>query len=83
MPEPEWSVEKKDPGGASWATPGRIIAIVIAALTLVFLVQNSEPANVNLLFLKVSWPLWVVMAICIVLGMAIEWFWSRARRKQH
>jgi uncharacterized integral membrane protein len=44
---------------------------VIAVLLLVFIVTNTDDANVTLFFTDVTMPLWLVLAITAVLGVLV------------
>jgi uncharacterized integral membrane protein len=57
-----------------------ILALAAAAFGLVVGTLNSESVSVDLLWIQISWPLGLVMLICLVLGVAvgmlIVWFGS-------
>ena len=52
-------------------TGRQIGGAVIAVLLLVFIVTNTDTANVTLFVTDVSLPLWLVLAITALLGAVI------------
>lgn len=49
----------------------QIVGAVIAVLLLIFIVTNTEDANVTLVVTTVALPLWLVLAGTAVLGMLV------------
>ena len=47
-----------------------ILALAAIAVGLVVGTLNSEPVAIDLLWLQISWPLGLVMLLCLVLGFA-------------
>jgi uncharacterized integral membrane protein len=74
----EWTERREGPGGIA------ILLIVVAVLLLVFVLQNTNEADVNFLFWDAAVPLWIVIAIAAGLGFAGGWLvaWLRARRRR-
>jgi uncharacterized integral membrane protein len=63
---------------------GLIVTAVIAAVIIVFVVQNLDPTTVEFLILSVQLPLWLVAVIFLGLGGVLGWVWrwmSRRRRR--
>lgn len=57
-----------------WAdnlTPRRIVALVLAILTLVFVLQNRQDASFQLLGFQVTGPLWFASLALLGAGVAI------------
>ncbi|MEO3762203.1 LapA family protein [Streptomyces sp. B8F3] len=67
-------------GGARQAlTPRRVAAIVLAALGLAFIFQNTRRARIQLLFWEVTTPLWLALLAVAVIGMIVGWMVRRRR----
>ena len=60
-----------------------IAAGVIGVLLLVFVLQNTDEADVDFLFFSGSYPLWIMTAVVAVLAFAAGWLvgGGRARRR--
>jgi uncharacterized integral membrane protein len=54
---------------AEMATPGRIVVLTVAVLTLVFIFENTRETEIRLLIPEVAMPLWLAL-----LGMAVIGF---------
>jgi uncharacterized integral membrane protein len=52
-------------------TPRRIVALVLAVLTLVFVLQNRQDATFQLLGFQVTGPLWFASLALLGMGVAI------------
>jgi uncharacterized integral membrane protein len=52
-------------------SPELIFALVIAILLVVFIVQNSDDANVTWIFTDTDTPLWVVIFVSAVAGYIV------------
>ncbi|MCL1587806.1 MAG: LapA family protein [Actinomycetia bacterium] len=63
---------------------GLIVAGIIVAATVVFLLQNTEEATVKFLFLSREVPIYIVIIISMVLGalLTLIAFWLRRRAKK-
>ena len=82
---PSGSDREKSPAGRKWSVrPGVVIAIVVAALLITFVVQNDNEVPVTWLFVKVNGPLWAVIIAAAVAGAALSevlgWVVRRTRR---
>lgn len=55
-------------GMPAWVTPGRIGAAVVAVLAIVIVFQNRQEAVVNILWMTISMPLALLLALMFVLG---------------
>jgi uncharacterized integral membrane protein len=74
----EWTERREGPGGIA------ILLVVVAVLLLVFVLQNTNEADVNFLFWDAAVPLWVVIGIAAALGFVGGWLvaWMRGRRRR-
>lgn len=52
----------------------------LLALALIFVLQNTEEAQVSFLFAKTSMPLFFALVISMLLGAAVGWLTPRVRR---
>ncbi|WP_407562170.1 lipopolysaccharide assembly protein LapA domain-containing protein [Streptomyces sp. 184] len=67
-------------GGAGQAlTPRRVVAIVLAALGLAFIFQNTRRVRIQLLFWEVTTPLWLALLAVALIGMLVGWMLQRRR----
>jgi uncharacterized integral membrane protein len=57
-----------------------IVAGVIGVFLLLFVVQNSEKATVNFLFVDANVSVWFVIVLSAVLGFVAGWFVGRSRK---
>jgi uncharacterized integral membrane protein len=72
------------PEGRRGPAPALIIAILVAVLVLVFIVQNGHDARTEFLWMDFQLPLWILIAITLALGVALDrlftMWWRRRRR---
>ena len=65
-----------DDGGGRTArsgiSPRLILVLVVVALAVVFILQNSRSQQVNFLWLDFDMPEWVVYVIMIAIGILID-----------
>jgi uncharacterized integral membrane protein len=74
--------EQTRPGGLrGWLTPGRIVVLVIAALGLVFVFENTGDVRIRLLVPEVTMPLWLALLIPYVIGWLLGRFFGPSRRR--
>jgi uncharacterized integral membrane protein len=52
---------------------GAIASLIGAGLLIVFMIQNTESAQLDFLVWSYSWPLWLVALASAILG-AVVWF---------
>jgi uncharacterized integral membrane protein len=77
--------ERRDgaPEEKSKISPALIIGLIVAALIIIFIIQNSKQANVHVLFWNGQWSIWIVIVISVALGVvldrAIIWYMRRRR----
>ena len=64
-----------------------VLAALVAAALIIFVVQNDERVPVSWLFLSMEGPLWSVIIVAAVAGAVLTevvgWFVRRARRRRH
>ena len=58
---------------------GRIIALLALIVFLVFVLQNTQDSNVELLWMTVNLPVWLVAVILFVLGVIVGYY-SKSRK---
>ena len=68
-------------GGKELAISPRLVAIVaVAALTLVFILQNRSKSTIHFLSLSASAGTWLALVIAIGLGVLLDrvfiWWWG-------
>lgn len=56
-------------------------ALVVAVVTVVFIAQNRDKTNISLLWLDVTWPLWLTLTIVTLLGIVIGYVVKGRRDK--
>lgn len=62
-------------------TPARILVIIIAVLSIVFIVENTEEVEVRLIVPLVTMPLYVWLIVMFLAGMACGAYVFRRRAK--
>ncbi|MFE3068263.1 DUF1049 domain-containing protein [Streptomyces sp. NPDC059247] len=62
-------------------TPGRIVMIVVAILTLVFIFENTREVKIRLLIPEVTMPLYGALLLAALLGAACGYYFAARRRK--
>jgi len=81
MEEPSNVAEGVDRQRNIFAT---VVGVVITAIAVIFVVQNTEDVTIDFLWLSLSMPLWVFILIVLALGAALGWIvrwrWRRRRR---
>lgn len=74
-------VVDREEGGRAGISPALIAAIVIAVLVVIFVLQNGQRAKVDFLWMDWRMPIWLVIAISLVLGALLSKligiFWRR------
>lgn len=77
--EPEREDWKETREGPSTKLIG---AGIIGLLLLLFVLQNTDEADVDFLFFSGSYPLWVMTAVVAVLGFVAGWLVGRSRARR-
>ena len=68
-------------GGLSRAmTPGRITVLVLAALALIFIFENTASTEIRLLIPLVTMPLWLALLAVAIIGALVGGYFMRRRR---
>ena len=66
-------------------SPRQIIMAVVAALAVVFIVQNRSRVHVHFFTAEFSCPMWLLLVIMTVVGLGLGLGtarWRRGRKKQ-
>jgi lipopolysaccharide assembly protein A len=61
--------------------PRQVVAVVILVLALIFLVQNTEEARIEVLWADVDAPLWVALLVAFAAGLVVGGLMARTRRR--
>jgi uncharacterized integral membrane protein len=71
-------------GGAvrEFFTPGRIVVLIIVAVTLIFVFQNTRETRIQLLLAEVTMPLWVALFGTLLVGIGSGYFLKRHNVKR-
>jgi uncharacterized integral membrane protein len=71
-----WVEKREGPSGlVIWAG-------IAFAILLIFILQNSDEAHVDFLFLDGDFPLWGVILVGAILGFLVGWFLGRSRLRR-
>ena len=85
-PLPEERREASRTGRKLSVRPSVIVAALVAAALIIFVVQNSSRVPVNWLFVQVDGPLWAVIIVAAVAGAVLSqvlgWVVARSRRRR-
>lgn len=65
---------------AEFLTPGRIILLVAALLTLIFIFENTRRTEIRLLVPEVTMPLWLALFFPAAIGFLCGFFLRRRNR---
>ena len=63
----------------SAVTAGRLVALGLAALAVVFIAQNRDRVRISLFTIDVTAPIWLILTVMVLVGMAVGVL-LRARR---
>ncbi|MEU4079126.1 DUF1049 domain-containing protein [Streptomyces venezuelae] len=81
---PKETTRTPDGGRSRFAgafTPGRIGMILLAAITLVFIFENTREVRIRLLIPEVTLPLYLALLAAALLGAACGYYAAARRRK--
>ncbi|MBF6448022.1 MULTISPECIES: lipopolysaccharide assembly protein LapA domain-containing protein [Nocardia] len=56
------------------------VAIVLAVLAVIFVVQNHHRVDINILTVTISSPMWLVLLIMFLVGWIVGLLTRRSRR---
>lgn len=56
------------------------VAIAIAIVALIFIIQNSQKVQVDFIFATATTPLFFILLITFVAGALVGWLWPHVRR---
>ena len=75
------------PAGRKWSIrPGVVVALLVAAALITFVVQNGREVPVTWFFVEVNGPLWAVIIAAAVAGAVLSevlgWVVGRVRRRR-
>ena len=75
------------PTARKWSIrPGVVLALLVAAALIVFVVQNDREVPVTWWFVEVNGPLWAVIIVAAVAGAVLTevlgWVVGRRRRRR-
>ncbi len=62
-------------------SPRQITAIVIAVITLVLILQNSQRVEMTLLMFSVRMPMWAATLVTLLIGVVVGWLLCGRRAK--
>jgi uncharacterized integral membrane protein len=71
-----WKESRQGPSGKL------IVSIVAIVILVLFVLQNTNEAQVNFLFFDGRYPLWMLIVIGAVLGFIAGWFVAAARGRR-
>ncbi len=76
LPDP--GTNQASGGGIS---PKAIVGIVIAALAILFILQNRDRVQIDFLVLSFGSPLWLILIIMVILGALLDRFVIKGFKK--
>jgi lipopolysaccharide assembly protein A len=62
-------------------TPRQVLAAALAVFAAVVIAQNRDRVSVNVLFVEVALPLWLMLTATALVGVAIGLLLARRRAK--
>jgi uncharacterized integral membrane protein len=73
-----------EPEAGSGIRAGAVVTLVALALLVIFIIQNTNEANITFLTFDATTPLWVLAVVFFVLGTLVGYFVKarRVRRKR-
>jgi uncharacterized integral membrane protein len=68
--------------------PWKLIALLVLVILLAFFFfQNGDRVPVDFLWFNGEWPLWAVIGISVLVGVALDrlisWQWRRSRQRRN
>ena len=52
-------------------TAGRLVALGLATLAVVFIAQNRDRVRISLFTIDVTAPIWLILTVMVLVGMAV------------
>ena len=71
----------KDGGDGVHVSAKQVFSGIVLLVLVIFVLQNTQSANLTLLVFDVSYPLWLVLAVTIALSLGIGYLMGSRRRK--
>lgn len=71
---------RRSGAGKDRSTSRWVVALVLLAVAVVFVVENRDLTEIRLLIPVVLMPLWAALAITLVIGLVVGWLVGRRRR---
>jgi uncharacterized integral membrane protein len=63
-------------------SPKLVLALILAGLLVILILQNTRDTQVNLLFWDVTAGLWTLLVGAVLLGMVLGWLLPKLRRNR-
>lgn len=68
--------------------PWKFVGLLLVVIGLViFFFQNDQETQIGFLWIDVSWPMWTVIGISVLIGIALDrlgtWQWRRSRARRN
>jgi uncharacterized integral membrane protein len=60
---------------------GLLVTAIVGAVVVAFIVSNSHDVPVKFMGISRSLPLWLVIAVAVLFGMALSWALGVVRRR--
>jgi len=74
---------QKPTGGTGFFTTGRVLAIILTVISLVFVFSNTQMATLNLIGIKITMPGWLwffgLLVVGFVIGSMTPWFHNKKK----
>jgi uncharacterized integral membrane protein len=71
---------RRSGAGKDGSTSRWVVALVLLAVAVVFVVENRDLTEIRLLIPVVLMPLWAALAITLVIGLVVGWIVGHRRR---
>jgi uncharacterized integral membrane protein len=59
-----------------------VVGLIVAALGVILILQNTRDTQVHLLFWDVTAGLWILLIGAVLLGMLLGWLLPKLRRSR-
>ncbi|QDB80558.1 DUF1049 domain-containing protein [Georgenia sp. 311] len=71
----------EEPGRRGTVAPSTWVGLALAVLAIVFVLQNQGRVTIQLLWMRVGAPMWLVLLILFLVGWAVGALVRRRRRR--